>query len=126
MKRGIITIDTNGTVIIPTTPVWMTLSEIADMFGVYPYDVRKIMRGIFKHRELAEAETQRYIKLDNKVSFDAYSLELIVAIAFRINSRESQVFRRFCYRQIAGCGYPFVHVRLAFFGRLEDTTDFPS
>ena len=95
MKRGIITIDGNGTVIIPTTSVWMTLSEIADMFCVFPYDIRKAVGSIYKNKELIEAETQRYIKLNKKISFDAYSLELIIALFFRINSKENQIFCRF-------------------------------
>ena len=34
MKRGIITIGENGKVHIPTTPVWMLVCEITDLFGV--------------------------------------------------------------------------------------------
>ena len=35
MKREIITIGENGKVHIPTTPVWMSACEIADLFGVF-------------------------------------------------------------------------------------------
>lgn len=41
MDRGIITISETGAVTMPTTPVWMTLFEIADLFGVFSSDVRK-------------------------------------------------------------------------------------
>ena len=40
MNRGTITISEAGTVIIPTTPVWMTKFEIADLFGVFSCDIR--------------------------------------------------------------------------------------
>ena len=41
MNRGIITISETGVVIVPTAPIWMTKFEIADMFGVFSYDIRK-------------------------------------------------------------------------------------
>ena len=41
MERGIITISATGAVIMPTAPVWMTLFEIADLFGVFSCDVHK-------------------------------------------------------------------------------------
>lgn len=62
MDRGIITISETGAVTMPTTPVWMTLFEIADLFGVFSSDVRKIIRSAYKSRELDEQITMRYIK----------------------------------------------------------------
>ena len=41
MERGIITISENGTVTMPTAPVWMTMQEMADLFMVFYYDIRK-------------------------------------------------------------------------------------
>ena len=62
MNRGIITISETGVVIVPTAPIWMTKFEIADMFGVFSYDIRKAIRAIYKNKELNEAETMRYIR----------------------------------------------------------------
>lgn len=93
MKRGIITIN-NGVVDIPTAPVWMMQEEIADLFNVYGRDVRKTINAIYKDGVLSEAETMRYIKLNEMRSIDAYSIEVIIAIAFKINSRQSEIFRR--------------------------------
>lgn len=77
MDRGIITISETGAVTMPTTPVWMTLFEIADLFGVFSSDVRKIIRSAYKSRELDEQITMRYIKNGNRISMDVYSLEMI-------------------------------------------------
>ena len=41
MDRGIITISENGTVIMPTAPVWMTQQEMCDAFNVFGCDIRK-------------------------------------------------------------------------------------
>ena len=35
MERGIITINENGAVTIPTVPVWMTQQEMSDAFNVF-------------------------------------------------------------------------------------------
>ena len=86
MKRGIITIN-NGVVDIPTAPVWMMQEEIADLFNVYGRDVRKTINAIYKDGVLFEADTMRYIKLNELRSIDTYSIEVIIAIAFKINSR---------------------------------------
>lgn len=95
MDRGIVTISEMGTVIMPTAPVWMTQFEIADLFGIFSCDIRKAIRVIYKNKELNEAGTMRYIRQADGISYDVYSLEMIVAIAFRICSKESILFRRF-------------------------------
>lgn len=62
MERGIITISENGTVSMPTIPVWMTQYEMADAFGVFGCEIRKAIRAIYKNEELLESETMRYIR----------------------------------------------------------------
>lgn len=95
MDRGIITISETGAVTIPTAPVWMTKFEIADLFGVFSCDIRKAIRIIYKNKELDECDTMQYIKQTDGISYDVYSLEMVIAVAFRIYSRESILFRRF-------------------------------
>lgn len=95
MERGIITISETGVCTIPIAPVWMTQFEIADLFGVFSHNVRKAIHAIYKNKELNEVETMKYIKQTNGISYDVYSLEMVIAVAFRICSRESFLFRRF-------------------------------
>ena len=100
MNRGIITISETGVVTVPTAPVWMTQFEIADLFGVFSCDIRKAIRAIYKNKELSETYTMKYIKQTDGISYDVYSLEMIIAIAFRICSRESIQFRQFVMNEI--------------------------
>ena len=95
MSRGIITISETGAVTMPTAPVWMMQFEIADLFGVFSYDVRKTIRAIYKNNELNEADTMRYVRQPNGISYDVYNLEMVIAVAFRVCSRGSLLFRRF-------------------------------
>lgn len=100
MDRGIITISETGAVAMPTAPVWMTKFEIADLFGVFSCDIRKAIHAIYKNKELNEADTMRYIRHPDGVSYDVYSLEMVIAAAFRICSKGSIRFRQFVTSEI--------------------------
>lgn len=100
MNRGIITISEMGTITIPTTTVWMTKFEIADLFGVFSCDIRKMIQTIYRNKELNEIDTMKYIKHPDGISYDVYNLEMVIAIAFRICSKESILFRRFIINEI--------------------------
>lgn len=95
MDRGIITISENGTVIMPTAPVWMTQQEICDAFNVFGCDIRRAICSIYKNMELQENETMRHVRQDGRICYDVYSLEMVIAIAFRLRTKECMVFRRF-------------------------------
>ena len=101
MNRGIITISETGAVTIPTAPVWMTKFEIADLFGVFSYNIRKAIHSIYKHKELDKAETRKYVRQPDGISYETYSIEMIIAIAFRVCSKESTLFRRFVINEIS-------------------------
>lgn len=85
---------------MPTAPIWMTKFEIADLFGVFSCDIRKAIHAIYKNKELNESDTMKYIKQADGISFDTYNLEMIIAIAFSICSRESIRFRQFVISEI--------------------------
>lgn len=95
MERGIITITENGTVTMPTVPVWMTQQEMSDAFNVFGCDIRRAVHAIYKNMELFESDTMRYIRQDNGISYNVYSLEMVITIAFRLRTKECMAFRRF-------------------------------
>ena len=114
MNRGIITISETGTVTMPDVPVWMTLPEIADMLGVFECDVRKVIRAIYKNKELDEFDTMNYVGQPNGISYDVYSLEMVLAVSFRIQSMESRIFRQYVMKRLYSgnkeCTVPSVYV----------------
>lgn len=95
MERGIITITENGAVTMPTVPVWMTQQEMSDAFNVFGCDIRRAVHAIYKNMELFESDTMRYIRQDNGISYDVYSLEMVITIAFQLRTKECMAFRRF-------------------------------
>ena len=101
MDRGIITISETGVVIMPKAPVWMTKFEIADLFGMFSCDVRKAIHTIYKNKELNKFDTMKYVKQSDGISYDVYNIEVIIAVAFRICSKESVLFRQFIISKIS-------------------------
>ena len=118
MDRGIITISENGAVAIPTVPVWMTQQEMSDAFNVFGCDIRKAVRTIYKNMELSEKETMRHVRQDGRICYDVYSLEMVIAVAFKLRTKECMAFRRFIMDKLcsANRGNP-VHL----FFSLSDT-----
>lgn len=54
------------------------------MLGVFSDDISKAIHTIYKNKELYETKTMLFTKLSDGVSFNTYSLEMVIAIAFRI------------------------------------------
>lgn len=95
MDRGIITITENGAVTIPTAPVWMTQQEMCDAFNVFGCHIRRAVHAIYKNMELLESETKRHVRQDGRIRYDVYSLEMVIAVAFKLRSHEAMAFRKF-------------------------------
>lgn len=100
MERGIISINDNGAVDMPTAPVWMTQQEMSDAFNVFGCDIRRAIHTIYKNMELLESDTMRYVRQDNGISHDVYSLEMVVAVAFRLRTKECMAFRQFIMKKL--------------------------
>lgn len=86
MKRNIIEITEHGTVTIPSETVWMSEAELVCLFGVIAPTVRTAINAVYKSGILKVHEAQRHIRLSDKIGVDVYSLEMVVALTFRINS----------------------------------------
>ena len=100
MDRGIITITENGAVTMPTAPVWMTQQEMCDTFNVFGCYIRKAIAAIYKNNELSEEETVRHVRQDGRICYDVYSLEMVIAVAFRLRSHEAMAFRKFIVEKL--------------------------
>lgn len=100
MERGIITISENSAVTIPTVPVWMTQQEMSDAFNVFGCDIRRAIHAIYKNGELLEGETMRHVRQDDRICYDVYSLEMVLAVAFKLRTKECMAFRKFVMEKL--------------------------
>lgn len=92
MKREIITIGGNGEIHIPTTSVWMSACEIADLFGAFSDKVNAQIKAIFKEGLLMETEAMRTIRSERGF-IDLYSIEMITMLSFRIATPQAKNLR---------------------------------
>lgn len=100
MERGIIAITENGAVTMPTAPVWMTQQEMSDAFNVFGCDIRRAIHAIYKNGELLEGETMRHVRQDDRICYDVYCLEMVIAVSFKLRTKECMAFRKFVMEKL--------------------------
>ena len=94
MERAIITISENGRVNISSGNVWMSEMELVELFGVIAPTLRTAIKAIYKSETLCPASTQR-CDLDTPASWATfYNLEVVIALAFRLNNYEASRIRQ--------------------------------
>ena len=94
MERAIITISENGNVHIPSSNIWMSEMELVELFGVITPTLRTAIRAIYKSGTLCPVSTQR-CDLATPASWATfYNLEVVIALAFRLNTYEASRIRQ--------------------------------
>lgn len=96
MKREYLTIDEHGQLSMPIgcDRIWMTEIELAELFGVLVPTIRAAIKALYKSDIVWESETNRCIRLPSGNYADVYNLEMIFALAFRLNSHHAAIIRR--------------------------------
>lgn len=103
MQREMITISENGTVTIPSVPtasILMRDFEIAQLFGVYSQTVKANIRAILKSNVVTADLTNGATLVGNNILPDYFGLDMITALAFRIQSHKAKVFREYVVRKL--------------------------
>ena len=106
MERTTIMMDGCGRVAVPsdTANVWMSEMELIKLFYVIAPTLRAAIRAVYKSGVLNPCEVERRIKLTNGYYSETYSLPMVVALAFRINTSNAASVRnalleRLCLRK---------------------------
>ena len=94
MKRAIITISENGRVNIPDSNVWMSEMELVELFGVIAPTLRAAIKAIYKSGTLCPVSTQRCDLATPKGWATYYNLEVVITLAFRLNTYEASRIRQ--------------------------------
>lgn len=107
MERAIITISENGKVNIPRGNVWMSEMELVELFGVIAPTLRTAIKAIYKSVTLCPVNTQRSDLATPKSWATFYNLEVVIALAFRLNTYEASRIRQkvlegICQRKESG------------------------
>ena len=107
MERAIITISENGNVNIPSDNVWMSEMELVELFGVTALTLRAAIKAMYKSGTLNPATTQRCDLVMSKSWAIYYNLEVVIALAFRLNTYKAsrirqKVLESLCQRKESG------------------------
>ncbi|MBO5919209.1 MAG: hypothetical protein J6Q34_01800 [Bacteroidales bacterium] len=107
MEQAIITISENGSVNIPNGNIWMSEMELVELFGVIAPTLRAAIKAIYKSGTLCPTITQRCDLVTSKSWAIFYNLEVVIALAFRLNTYvasriRQKVLESLCLRKEKG------------------------
>lgn len=110
--------------------VWLTQSQMADLFGIDRTTVVRHIRNIYKSEELDEISTcaknaQVRIEGNRRIlrSIPYYNLDVVISVGYRVNSKRATSFRRWAtlvLKQYLVKGYAIDKRRLDHYDELKD------
>lgn len=100
MKRNIISIDERGSVSVLNGEIMMIDFEIAELFGVLVPTVKGKIKQILKESVCSRDFSNGGIVVGGEVIPEYYGLDMVVAVAFRVQSQEAKVFRQWVLRKM--------------------------
>ena len=106
MKREILLLDENGTLLVPTdtSRIAMTEYEIAELFGVITPIVRATIKAVYRSGVIREEDAKRYLRKTNGNGIEVYNIEMIFALAFRVDSFGANKVREYLFRTLRANG----------------------
>ncbi|MDR2458304.1 MAG: hypothetical protein LBD41_07520 [Clostridiales Family XIII bacterium] len=92
----------NGTVTVPNN-VRMSIGEIADLFDIYCQTAKKNIRYIEKSGIVNGDYSMCCTVEGQKVYSEYYGLKMVIVLAFRIQSKNAEVFRKWLVKRMLRC-----------------------
>ena len=81
--------------------VWLTQSQMAELFGVDRTSIVRHIRNIYKSEELDESSTcakSAQVRMEGQRQIvreiPLYNLDVIISVGYRVNSKNATLFRR--------------------------------
>ncbi len=98
--REIIRIE-NGIMIVPKSDnIWMTQHELTDLFQCLISKISSNIRLILKSEVLRETDAHKTYHYQNGNTIEKYNLEMIIALSFRIKTRNAEIFRKWLTKKL--------------------------
>ena len=92
---------------IPSGEIWMSESEMVDLFGVFIPKLRNAIKVLYKEELIKPFEAERTIKKKDNLYFTVYNMEVVLLLAFRLNSYQARAVRRELMERIRRNHKPF-------------------
>ena len=92
---------------IPSGEIWMSESELVDLFGVFIPKLRNTIKGLYKQELVKSYEAERTIKKKDNLYVTVYNMEVVLLLAFHLNTYQSRAVRRELMERIERDHKPF-------------------
>ena len=92
---------------IPSGEIWMNESELVDLFGVFIPKLRNAIKALYKEELVKPYEAERTVKKRDNLYITVYNMEIILLLAFRLNTYQTRAVRRELIERIERNHQPF-------------------
>ena len=101
---------------IPSGEIWMSEPEMLDLFGVFIPKLRNAIKTLYKEEQIKPYEAERTIRQKRNLHLTVYNIELVMLLAFLLNSYQARAVRRELTERISSAHKPFEVVMTAIKG----------
>ncbi len=102
---------------IPSGEIWMSESEMVDLFGVFIPKLRNAIKALYKEELVKPYEAERTIKKKGNLYITVYNMEVVLLLAFRLNSYQTMAVRKELMERITRNHKPFEVILTATTGK---------
>ena len=102
---------------IPSGEIWMSESEMVDLFGVFIPRLRNAIKALYKEELIKPFEAERTIKKRDNFYVTVYNMEVVLLLAFRLNSYQARAVRKELMENITRNHKPFEVILTATTGK---------
>ena len=102
---------------IPSGEIWMSESELVDLFGVFIPKLRNTIKALYKEELVKPYEAERTIKKRDNLYATVYNMEVVLLLAFQLNSYQARAVRRELMERITRNHKPFEVILTATTGK---------
>ena len=102
---------------IPSGEIWMSESELVDLFGVFIPKLRNTIQTLYKEELVKPYEAERTIKKRDNLYATVYNMEVVLLLAFQLNSYQARAVRRELMERITRNHKPFEVILTATTGK---------
>ena len=92
---------------IPSGEIWMSESEMVDLFGVFIPKLRNAIKVLYKEELVRPYEAERTINVQRNVYLTVYNMEVVLLLAFRLNTFQTRAVRKELIEHIERDHKPF-------------------
>jgi hypothetical protein len=92
---------------IPSGEIWMSESEQVDLFGEFVPKLRNTIQTLYKEELVKPYEAERTVKQRQGLYLTLYSMEVVMLLAFRLNSYQARAMRKELLERVERDHKPF-------------------